>query len=141
MSGIYARTRYDNCAEKEYASDSKESANYWLEQYAAVNPSFKNNKQVVCADQKNGCKRFQDSDATMNLGSESFGKRIDVEENLRGTNRILSRCLSGKHYPCDLQDAPNRLPGECDNVITVNPWIYERDIAPTNMTREWTKGW
>lgn len=136
MSGIHSRSKNDKCAVKEYYADSMEPADYALDVDARVNPSFRNNKQVLRANNNN----IQDNEATMNLGSESFGQRIDIEENLRGTNRIYSRCLAGTHYPCDME-ADNRLPGECDNVITVNPRIYERDIVPTNMNYEIKKGW
>jgi hypothetical protein len=139
MSGIHARSRNDKCAVKEYYADSMESANYALELDYQVNPSFKTNKHVVCDNKLLGCKRIVDNNATMNLGPESFGKRIDIEENLRGTNRLLSKCLHGRHYPCN-DSAANRLPNECDNVITVNPHLYERDIVPSNMDHEWETG-
>ena len=139
MSGIHARSRNDKCAIKEYYADSMESANYALELDYHIHPSFKTNKDVICDNKEQYCKRINDSNATMNLGPESFGKRIDIEENLRGTNRLLSKCLSAKHYPC-YDDAANRLPGECDNVITVNPRLYERDIVPTNMEYDWKTG-
>ena len=139
MSGIHARTRNDKCAVKEYYADSVEPASYALELDFNVNPSFKTNKDVLCANKELGCKQFSDVNASMNLGPESFGQRIDIEENLRGTNRILSSCLSSKHYPCELNVA-NRLVGECVNVITVNPRLYERDIVPSNMQTEFEKG-
>lgn len=139
MSGIHARTSNDKCAVKEYYADSVEPANYALDSVAAVNPSFMTNQDVLCSQQEMGCNPIVDANATMNLGSESFGRRVDIEENLRGTNRVLSSCLTSKHYPCDSTVA-NRLPGECDNVITVNPRLYERDIVPTNMQTEFEKG-
>ena len=139
MSGIHSRSKNDKCAVKEYYADSMEPADYALNIDARVNPSFKTNTQVLRADKVKG-KAIQDNNATMNLGAESFGQRVDIEENLRGTNRIYSTCLAGRHYPCEMK-ADNRLPGECDNVITVNPHVYERDIVPTNMDYEIKKGW
>lgn len=141
MSGIHSRTKNDKCAVKEYYADSMEPADYALNIDTRVNPSFKTNKHVICANEKKlKCKRIQDTNATMNLGSESFGQRIDIEENLRGTNRIYSSCMAGKHYPCEME-SDNRLPNECKNVVTVNPYLYERDIVPTNMDYEIKKGW
>jgi|SaaInlStandDraft_3_1057020.scaffolds.fasta_scaffold83282_2 hypothetical protein len=139
MSGIHARSRNDKCAVKEYYADSMEPANYALNVDARVNPSFKTNEQTLCTDKSMGCSKIKDSNATMNLGPETFGKRIDIEENLRGTNRILSKCQSAKHYPCTIE-ASNRLAGECVNVITVNPHLYDRDIVPTNMEHDWQMG-
>jgi hypothetical protein len=140
MSGIHARSRNDKCAVEEYYADSVEPANYALEPCSRVNPSFQKSTDVVCKNKDLGCNKFSDSNANMNLGPESFGQRIDLEENLRGTNRVLSQCLASKHYPCEF-DSVNRLEGECTNVITVNPRLYERDIAPTNMPTEFEKGW
>lgn len=139
MSGIHARSRNDKCAIKEYYADSMEPANYALELDSRVNPSFKTSKQSLCNDKSMGCSKIIDSNATMDLGPQSFGQRVDIEDNLRGTNRILSKCQSGKHYPCS-GDASNRLDGECVNTITVNPRLYDRDIVPTNMEYEWTIG-
>ena len=138
MSGIHARSRNDKCAVKEYYADSMAPANYALELDYNVNPSFKTNKDTLCKNKAMGCKLIKDSNATMNLGPESFGQRIDIEENLRGTNRILTKCMSG-HYPCG-SDGPNRLPGECTNVVTVNPRVYDRDIVATNMDQEYNTG-
>jgi hypothetical protein len=139
MSGIHARSRNDKCAVKEYYADSMEPANYALELDSRVNPSFKTSDQTLCADKALGCKQIKDSNATMNLGPVSFGQRVDIEENLRGTNRILSKCQASKHYPCEM-NAPNRLDNECVNVITVNPHLYDRDIVPTNMEHDWKMG-
>lgn len=127
MSGIYAGLPYDKCRTKEYYADSTEPANYSLELDSRVNPSFKNNKQVLCADNK-GCKRIQDTDATLNYGPESFATRIDNEEKLRGTDIVLSKCKHGL------------LPGQIGNSIAFNPAIYERDIFPTNMDMEFERG-
>ena len=132
MSGIHARSRNDKCAVKEYYADSMESANYALEIDYNVNPSFKTNTDVLCSNSKLGCKPVSNSDATMNLGPESFGQRVDIEETLRGSDRLLTKCLNGP--------MPQEFDSKHVNVITVNPRAFEREIVPTNMDQEYETG-
>lgn len=132
MSGIHARSRNDKCAVKEYYADSMEPANYALELDYNVHPKFKTNKDVLCSNKAMGCKPVSNSNATMNLGPDSFGQRVSIEETLRGTDRILTKCLSGP--------MPNEMDSNSVNVITVNPRLFERDIVPTNMNQEYETG-
>lgn len=128
MSGIWGSLNNDKCRVGEYYEDSMKDANYRLEECSRVNPSFKNGNQVLCADEKMGCKKIQDSSATLNYGPASFAQRIDNEEKLRGTDIVLSKCRHGL------------LPGQVGQSVAFNPVIYERDLFTSNMETEFKRG-
>ena len=46
-----------------------------------------------------------------------------------GTNKLAELQAERER----LLNAANRIAGECTNVITVNPYLCERNIAPTNL--------
>lgn len=134
MSGLNTRTNNDLCAIEQQTRDSIGDANYRLVVDAYVHPKFKSGPDAVCKEGSNaGCLMCNENvSATMNLGSVSFGTRVDLEDNLRGIKRIYTKCSNSKFTPCDFPSS-NRIDGECTNTITFNPYLCERDIVPTNV--------
>lgn len=133
MSGLNTRLNNDLCAIEQQTRDSIGDANYRLVVDAYVHPTFKKRSDVTCKDgSKTGCLKCGENDAsTMNLGPQSFGNRVDIEDNLRGIKRIYTKCSNGKFTPCFFPSG-SRVEGECTNTITFNPYLCERDIVPTN---------
>jgi len=135
MSGINSRLIHDLCARSEKTKTSVAPANYsmFIDNY--ISPTLKTSKDVVCLNETKtvGCESCEtNKNATLNLGPQSFVQRADIEDNLRGVKRNLSKCTNQKYMSCEIK-AANRIAGECTNVITVNPHLCDRNIVPTNL--------
>jgi hypothetical protein len=142
MSGISSRLNYDNCSAEQQTKTSCAPANYSIYLDSFVNPGMKSAKDVLCliADKNTGCESCDvNKVATLELGPQAFSQRADIEDNLRGIKRNLSQCASEKFLACEI-NAPNRIAGECNNVITVNPNLCDRSIVPTNIRFPTSKG-
>jgi hypothetical protein len=144
MSGINSRLIHDTCAQSQKIHTSCAPADYsmYLDYY--INPTFKTSKDVPCGHSAKtiGCLACEtNSNAMINLGPDSFVKLATIEDNLRGTIRNLTLCSNEKFMSCQVNpNAANRIPGECDNFITVNPYLCDRTIVPTNLKFPTTKG-
>lgn len=128
MSGYYDRLGYDECFIESQFARSVGPGNYYLYPGARVNPSYNNKTSVVC-ETGNGCNRLEQKSATQGYGPEDIAKRVMLEDDLRGTNRIITKCSSG-HYE----------PGNMKHVVAFNPRIQERNLFPTNMNVEYEMG-
>lgn len=126
MSGISSKLNFDQCYMDQHVSSGVKVANYaqFLDYY--VNPNSAVPAAPVCtsfADGTTGCSACpKNEEATMSNGPTHFEKRTDIESCLRGIGRPLSLCSNNKNLMCA---------GE----VTVNPWLCERDITPTNLPK------
>lgn len=137
MSGIFARLPYDQCAGEQHTRTSVEPGNYSINLDSHINPTFKNNTDIPCVNNEKdiGCKSCtSNTNVLMGLGPENFGQKADIEDNLKGIKRNLTKCASEKFLSCDFR-VPNRIANECNNITVVTPGICERHIVPTNMVR------
>jgi len=135
MSGIYSRLPYDQCAGVQKTRDSCEPGNYITSLDLYINPTFKNVQDVPCANNEKdiGCKKCDlNTGSVMGLGPENFGQKADIEDNLRGIKRNLTKCASEQFVGCDFK-VQNRVKDECNNFVVVTPGLCERNIVPTNM--------
>jgi hypothetical protein len=146
MSGIFARSKYDNCAGIQKVSDSCYPGNWFINEDSYINPSFKKNTDIPCGHHEKdiGCaacnlNQVTDTVHVINLGHESFVKRAEIEDNLYGTRRNLSQCASEQYPACELTGAKH-IHEECVNYVTLNPKLCERSIVPTNMKFPTSKG-
>jgi hypothetical protein len=142
MSGINSRLIHDSCAQSEKTKTSCAPGNYAIYLDSYVSPTLKTSKDVVCLNESKlvGCDSCDtNKNATLELGPQSFVQRADIEDNLRGIKRNLSLCSNQHFMSCDV-NAANRIAGECTNVITVNPYLCDRNIAPTNLKFPVSKG-
>lgn len=142
MSGINSRLNYDTCADAQYTKTSCAPASYSLFIDYHINPTLKTAKDVVCVNGEKtiGCLPCDtNKNATLELGPQSFTMRADIEDNLRGTKRNLTLCASEKFLACEI-NAPNRIKGECSNIISVTPALCERHIVPTNLKFPTSRG-
>jgi len=142
MSGINSRLMYDSCAQAEKTKTVVAPGNYamFLDNY--VSPTLKSSKDIVCLNETKtiGCNQCDtNKNATLELGPQSFVQRADIEDNLRGVKRNLTKCTNQKFMSCEV-NAANRIAGECNNVITVNPYLCDRNIVPTNLKFPISKG-
>ena len=142
MSGINSRLIHDSCAQSEKTKTIVAPGNYAIYLDSYVSPTLKTSKDVVCLNESKlvGCNACDtNKNATLELGPQSFVQRADIEDNLRGIKRNLSSCTNQKFMSCDV-NPENRIAGECTNVITVNPHLCDRNIAPTNLKFPVSKG-
>jgi hypothetical protein len=142
MSGISSRLNYDTCAISQQTKTLCAQGGYFLELYSYVNPTLQTAKDVVCLNVEKtvGCLPCDtNKNATLELGPQSFIQRAEIEDNLRGTKRNLTMCASDKFLSCEM-NTPNRIKGECSNMVTVNPALCERNIVPTNIKFPTSKG-
>jgi len=139
MSGYYDRLGYDKCAIKMQYAQSVADGNYALYAGSVVNPKFFNKTSVICK-KKNGCNKFEQKNATIGLDYSDAGKRVDLEDSLRGTNRIITKCSPGHFLPCAMGNGPGRVKGECDEIRAFNPLIHERELFVTNMDIDFEQG-
>jgi hypothetical protein len=142
MSGINSRLIHDSCAQSEKTKTSCAPANYsmFIDNY--VSPTLKSSKDIVCLNETKtiGCNQCDtNKNATLELGPQSFVQRADIEDHLRGVKRNLTKCTNQKFMSCEV-NAANRIAGECNNVITVNPYLCDRNIVPTNLKFPISKG-
>jgi len=144
MSGISSRLIHDSCAISQQTKLSCAPADYALFLDYHINPSYKSAKDIPCANQAKtvGCAPCdQNSNSTIELGPSTFVQLADIEDNLRGVKRNLTLCSNAKFASCDLvPNAPNRIPGECNNNIVMNPRLCDRSIVPTNLKFPTYKG-
>jgi hypothetical protein len=144
MSGISSRLINDSCAISQHTKTSCAPADYALFLDYHINPSYKSSKDVPCATQAKtvGCAPCdQNSNSTLELGPSTFVQRADIEDNLRGVKRNLTHCANAKFVSCDIApNAPNRIQGECNNNITMNPRLCDRSIVPTNLKFPTSRG-
>jgi hypothetical protein len=144
MSGINSRLIHDVCAIDQATKTLCANANYSLFLDYNVNPKMRTPKDVVCATESKsvGCVPCDhNSNAVLELGPQSFVQRADIEDNLRGTKRSLTRCANSKFPSCEISpNASNRISGECTNFVTVNPRLCDRSIVPTNLKFPVSKG-
>lgn len=140
MSGYYDRLGYDKCAIVAQYEQSIADGNYALYPGATVHPKFNSAKTVLYVKAKKTGKKFEQKNATVGAGYSGAGQRIDLEDSLRGTDRVITKCSPGHFYPCTLGKGPGRKEGECENVQAFNPTIHERDLFETNMNIEYEQG-
>jgi hypothetical protein len=141
MSGYYDRLGYDKCAIEAQHARSVADGNYALYAGATVHPKFNSSKTVVYEKSMKTGKKFEQKNATIGTGYGDVGKRVALEDSLRGTDgRTLTKCSAGHFYPCTLGNGPGRKAGECNNVKAFNPTIHERDLFETNMNVEYSVG-
>lgn len=141
MSGYYDRLGYDKCAIEAQYQRSIADGNYALYAGAIIHPKFNSAKTIVYENNNKSGKKFEQKDATIGMDYSDVGKRIALEDLLRGTNgRTLTKCSAGHFYPCTLGDGPGRIKGECDNMKAFNPSIHDRDLFETNMNVEYEVG-
>ena len=132
MSEYYDSLGYDKCA---IDADNKRSigpGNYALYQGSRVNPKFNSQKTVICENKK-GCNTMEQKDANLGVGFEYTKDRVRIENGLRGTDRVITKCSAGHFYPCDLGVGPGRIDGECANVKVFNPYIHEHQMFKSNV--------
>jgi hypothetical protein len=143
MSGISSRTSFDNCALSQLTKTSVGPSEYALFLDYNISPTFRYSKDVVCNandKQKIKCDSCDvNKNAIVNLGPESFGLRSEIQDNLNGITRNLTKCASEKFLSCQF-NVPNRKKGECENYIAVTPKLCERNIVPTNLKFPTNKG-
>jgi hypothetical protein len=112
MSGIYTRTKYDDCETSDYIARTGEATNYAHEPKAVLNPAFATNNITF----NGGVASVYD----MGHAHADLSKRVDIESYLKNiTDR--SQCIK--------TDAPFME----NQLKTVNPYKYSRDIFPTNL--------
>ena len=142
MSGINSRLIHDLCAQSEKTKTSVATANYSIYIDSYINPTLKTSKDVVCLNETKtvGCNSCDtNQNATLELGPQSFVQRAEIEDHLRGVKRNLSKCTDQRFMSCEVNSA-NRIAGECNNVITVNPHLCDRNIVPTNLKFPTSRG-
>jgi hypothetical protein len=123
---------YDENFIKQQAADSLGEGNYRLVQAPFVNPGYSKASDEICSADSSACAPCsRNSNAVVTMGPESFGSRVNTEDNLRGTRRSASKVTSEKFAPCGFP-TPSRIEGECDNVIAFNPRVCDRNIVPSN---------
>lgn len=126
MSGISNKLNFDQCYMDQYVRTSEGVAAYtqFLDFY--VNPNTNLPAPPVCTTFGNdtaSCSACsKNTEATLSRAPTDFEKRTDIESCLRGIGRPLSLCSSGKNLMCA---------GE----VTVNPFLCDRDITPTNLPK------
>lgn len=134
MSGIYNRLGYDKCAIDQQFEVSIGPGNYALYPGAVVNPSYNSNRSSIC-NMKPGCKKLEQPKSTIGTGPEYILQRLNIEDNLRGINKINTRCNEGNfnQYTTEQQR-------DFDNIVVFNPKINERDLFVSNMNVEYEQG-
>lgn len=135
MSGIFSRSPYDECCNDQYRLANSKNVNYpmFIESY--VNPALADPKTKVCphlAHTEVCAVCNANANANLTQMPQDFAKRIEVDGALKGIGRPVGLCNDFKFTPCHI-DAKNRLPGECEDIVAVNPLLCEREITPTNM--------
>ena len=144
MSGISSRLNNDSCSIAQYTKTSCAPADYSLFLDYHVNPNLKSAKDIPCASSAKtiGCAPCnENANAVIEIGPHTFVQLADIEDNLRGTKRNLTKCANSLYASCELApNAPGRIQGECNNSVIVNPRLCERSIVPTNLKFPVSKG-
>jgi hypothetical protein len=86
----------------------------------------------VCINDSNNDKCYMSNlnqEATIDKTPDNFKKLTEIDGNLKGINRHLSYCNDKKFKGCFTDSE------ECANNIIINPQLYDREVAPTNMKK------
>lgn len=128
MSGYFDRLGYDKCFIESQFNKSVGPGNYYLYAGARVNPNYNNSSSTICENGK-VCNIKQQPNANIGYGYEDVAKRVQLENKLRGSDRILTKCNNG-----------SAVPGKMENVIAFNPYVHERNLFISNMNVEYEMG-
>jgi len=145
MSGISSRLPYDICAFSQKTKTSCSPGDYSLFLEYNINPNLRTATDVPClkSDKSIGCDPCHQNENTtgksLEIGPQNFALKTSIEDDLYGITRNLSKCASERYLSCEINN-PHRKPGECDNVIAVNPRLCDRNIVPTNLKFPISKG-
>ena len=134
---LYSRNNYDTCAIDEQFKRSVAPGNRSLYAGAVVNPKFQDSTGIIC-EKKSGCKTMSQPNATLGVGQKDMVSRVDLESEMRGITRILSRCDKDEFYPCSMGGSSKG--SSCPSIVTFNPAIHDRDLFETNMNVEYEQG-
>lgn len=142
MSGYFTRTQYDDCYFNTYSTTTSAPLGYSL--YAGKFEHDNSKSKTFC--DRNYCDKCDDNNsATIPNNWDSVPLRTDIESDLSGRSRILSKCPTQKYLPCGLkkyEDLGAKKPLEfekqfgtdfCGVGSVTNPWLCERNINPTNL--------
>lgn len=135
MSGIFSRTQYDDCYSTEYKNINEQKYNYSLFLNYNVSPNMKANTNICIhnnLEDKVDCHTCDlNKEATIDKTPKHFKKLTEIDSNLKGINRHLTYCNNKKFKGC----FSNQDSEECANNITINPYLCDRDVVPTNMKK------
>jgi hypothetical protein len=135
MSGIFTRPQYDECYSKEYKKMNDPAYNYSIFLDYNVNPNMKANMNIcLYNNEKNNENKHVkchtcdlNKEATLDKTPENFKKITEIDNNLKGINYHLTYCNDKKFQGCFNNTEENN--------ITVNPYLCNREITPTNMKK------
>ena len=98
-----------------------------------VNPSMETLQTSACSNftlDPSGCSICDiNNGANFTSLPNDFGRRVDIEGQLRGINKATSLCSSNKFGGC-LNEKDS---SDCNNFVSVTPRLCDRSIIPSNM--------
>jgi hypothetical protein len=139
MSGDFNRCMYDKWRMRATDYGSVSLGNRALWSGSRVNSSFNNATSVLCPSNV-GCVKMAQPNSTIGTGPDDISKRIDLSNELRGTDRFMSRCTCSGWYPCTNNCNQKAEVKQSSPIVAFNPQLHSRHLFPTNMDVEWEQG-